>query len=107
MLSEYETKIELMGRQYPAQVRYELDPSDGYPLIHSVEMSTTKPGWDYEKDIPTIEKLTFDATNWMNKEQEEALEDEIDCAMKADAAAAKADRRAMEREERGLFWRAA
>lgn len=107
MLIEYETKIELMGREYPAVIRYECDPGDGWPVIHSVEMSATKPGWDYESDVPAIEKLTFDLTDWLNKEQEEALEEEIDCALKADAAAMVADRKAMEREERSLFRHAA
>jgi hypothetical protein len=36
-----------------------------------------------------------------------ALEDEIDDALKSDAAAMDADRRAMDREDRGLFRRAA
>lgn len=107
MLSEFSTTIEMAGREYPAMVRYELDPADGWPVIHAVEMGTTKPGWDYELDVPAIEKLTFDATEWLNKKQEDALEEEIDCALKADAAAMKADRMAMEREERGRFRRAA
>lgn len=107
MMDEHETKIEMMGREYQALVRYECDPGDGWPVIHSVEIRTTKPGWDYEQDITAVETLTFDATEWLDKEQEEALENEIDAALRADAAANLADRLAMEREERGLFRRAA
>lgn len=105
MTREHETKIEMMGREYCCMVTYELD--HGWPVICQVEISAEKPSLDYERDVPKTEKLTFDATDWLNKDQEAALEDEIDCALKAEAAAMDADRRAMEREERVLFRRAA
>ncbi len=105
MTREHETKIEMMGREYCCVVTYELD--HGWPVICHVEIEATKPGWDYELDAPKTERLVFDATDWLNKDQEGALEEEIDGALKAEAAAMDADRRAMEREERGLFRRAA
>lgn len=34
---EFETSIELAGSYLPALITYELDPSDGHPLIEKVE----------------------------------------------------------------------
>lgn len=107
MMREHETKIELMGREYAALVRYELDPSDGHPLIDAVEIGRMIDSWDYESDLPCKEHLSIDITRLLHEDQISALEDEIDCVLKADAAAAEADRRAMEREERFFWWEAA
>jgi hypothetical protein len=36
-MREFETTIELAGADLPALITYELDPSDGHPLIEKVE----------------------------------------------------------------------
>lgn len=106
MLSEFETKIEMAGHDYDALVRYELDPSDGYPLIDAVEIG--RPVERYEEGGGlVIERMSLDITRLLHEDQISALEDEIDCALEADAASMVADRKAMEREDRGLFRRAA
>lgn len=106
MLSDHETKLEFCGRTYDALVRYELDPSDGYPLIDAVEIGRVIER--YEEGVGMVkDRMSLDVTRLLYEDEISALEDEIDCALKADAAAMKADRMAMEREERGLFRRSA
>lgn len=102
MLSEHETFLDFAGREYPAVIRYERDPEDGYPVIHGVEMRCEIPSWDRRLDMPASETLVFDATKWLDKNQEAALEDLIVSALKADAAATLADRMAMESEDRAI-----
>lgn len=106
MLSEYSTKIELMGRDYDAVVRYETDPGDGWPLIDAVEIGRAVERYEEGKGM-VKERMSLDITRLLHEDQIGALEDEIDCALKADAAATLADRKAMEREERSQFRRAA
>ena len=91
MLMEFETKIEMMGREYDAMVRYELDPSDGHPLIDAVESGRVCDGWDYDADRPTKERRSQDITWLLYDDQISAMEDEIDGALKAEAAAMDAD----------------
>lgn len=107
MLSEYETKIEMAGRHYDAMVRYELDPSDGYPLIDAVEIGRVIESWDYERDVPINERMSMDITRLLHEDQISALEEEIDCAIETEAAAMLVDMMEMDREERSLFRRAA
>lgn len=106
MTREHETKIEIMGREYDALVRYELDPSDGHPLIDAVEIGRVIARYEEGKGM-VKDRMSLDVTRLLYEDQISALEEEIDCALEADAAAAKADRRAMDREDRGLFRRAA
>ncbi len=87
MLSEHETKIEFCGREYDAMVRYELDPSDGYPLIDAVEIGRMIESWDYDRDVPINERVSLDVKAMLYEDQISALEEEIDCALKADATA--------------------
>jgi hypothetical protein len=106
MMREHETKFEMMGREYDALVRYELDPSDGHPLIDAVEIGRAFERYEEGKGM-VKDRMSLDVTRMLYEGQLSALEDEIDGALKADAAAMDADRRAMEREERGLFRRSA
>ena len=106
MLREYETNVEMMGREYAAMVRYETDPSDGYPLIDSVEIGRAVERYEERKGL-VVERMSLDITRLLHDDQISALKEEIDTELLASAAAAKAERLAMEREDRGLFRRAA
>lgn len=106
MTREHETKIEMMGRTYDALVRYENDPFDGHPLIDAVEIGRVIARYEEGKGM-VKDRMSLDVTRMLYEGQLSALEDEIDDALKADAAAMDADRRAMDREDRGLFRRAA
>lgn len=47
MTGEHETTLEVMGEQRPAIIRYELDPTDGYPCIEAVEVGRAIVGEGY------------------------------------------------------------
>lgn len=100
-MSEYETEIELMGRDYAALARYERDPSDGWPLIDAVEIGRAVERYEEGKGM-AVERMSLDITRLLYDDQISALEDEIDAAIRADAAAERAAKRAMEREERWM-----
>ena len=78
-LQEYETKIELCGKEYAALISFEWDET--YPLIDAVEIShSVKQSYNEKGEyVPHVDKTIIDITKMLDGYQIAALSDEI-CA---------------------------
>lgn len=90
-MREFETRIEMAGREYPALISYEPDPGDGWPIIEAVEMGRVIERYEEGKGL-VKDRISLDITSMLDEGQISALEEEIDCALKAEAEAMDADR---------------
>lgn len=103
LMLEYETKIEMMGREYAAMVQYERDPEDGHPIIEMVEISR------YEEGKGTVKgRASLDITHMLEEDQLSTLENEIKDALRDAAESAKTERMIDENERQPFYgWEAA
>ncbi|MER2529848.1 MAG: hypothetical protein ABTR07_18150 [Candidatus Competibacter denitrificans] len=96
---EFETTIELAGAYLPALITYELDPSDGHPLIEKVEAARLEIK-QYGRDgqyQPHVQRHVADVTALLEEWQLTVFEGQIADYLDAQATRNRIDRYELER----------
>lgn len=93
-MHEFETTLELAGADLPALITYELDPSDGHPLIEKVEVARVEVkqyGSDGQYN-PHVKRHTADVTSLLEEWQLTVFEGQIEDSLAAAANSNRIDR---------------
>lgn len=96
---EFETTIELAGAYLPALITYELDPSDGHPLIEKVEAARLEVK-QYGRDgqyQPHVQRHVADVTALLEEWQLTVYEGQIEDSLAEAATRNRIDRYELER----------
>lgn len=91
-MHEFETTLELAGAGLPVLITYELDPSDGRPLIERVEVAKVKPCWDFANERMATKRVVTDITEMLEEWQLTILEGEIQDSLADQAVENQIDR---------------
>lgn len=96
---EFETSIELAGSYLPALITYELDPSDGHPLIEKVEAARLEiKQYDSSGQYqPHIQRHIADVTALLEEWQLTVYEGQIIDSLAEAATSNRIDRYELER----------